>query len=88
MLYNGSNTKLTLQAYGGATGAGYNSKTILNGGNNSAGDISFINDNTTSCIMNSSGCNIKSTPSGATEPELTRRFLYNLLTSLTRRSNP
>ena len=31
---------------------------------------------------------IKSTPSGATEPELTRRFLYNLLTSLTRKSNP
>ncbi len=32
ILYNGSNTKLTLQAYGGATGAGYNSKIILNGG--------------------------------------------------------
>ena len=31
MLYNGSNTKLTSQAYGGATGAGYNSKMILNG---------------------------------------------------------
>jgi hypothetical protein len=35
---------MTLQAYGSATGAGYNSKIILNGGNNSAGDISFIND--------------------------------------------
>ena len=58
MLYNGSNTKLTLQAYGGATGVGYNSKIILNGGNNSAGNISFINDNTTTCIMNSSGCNL------------------------------
>jgi hypothetical protein len=61
MLYNGSNTKLTLQAYGNATGAGYNSKIILNGGNNSAGSISFINDNTTSCVMNSSGVGIQNT---------------------------
>ena len=58
MLYNGSNTKLTLQAYGNATGAGYNSKIILNGGNNSAGSTSFINDNITTCVMNSSGVGI------------------------------
>ncbi len=56
MLYNGSNTKMTMQAYGGATGAGYNSKIILNGGSTiGAGDISFINDNVTTCTMNSGG---------------------------------
>ncbi len=32
MVYNESDTKLTLQAYEGTTGAGYNSKIILNGG--------------------------------------------------------
>ena len=42
MVYNGSNTKLAFQAYGGATGAGYNSKIILNGGGAGAGDISFL----------------------------------------------
>jgi len=55
MLYNGANTKLTLQAYGNATGANFNSKIILNGGNNSAGDISFITDNVTRCMINSNG---------------------------------
>jgi hypothetical protein len=46
---------LTLQAYGGATGIGYSSKIILNGGGTIGGNISFINDNTTSCTMTSSG---------------------------------
>jgi hypothetical protein len=59
MLYDGSNTKLTLQAYGGANGAGYNSKIILNGGGTiGAGSISFINDNVTTCTMNLSGASI------------------------------
>jgi hypothetical protein len=58
MLYNGCNTKMTMQAYGNATGAGYNSKIILNGGNNSAGSTSFINDNITTCVMNSSGLTV------------------------------
>ncbi len=61
MLHNGSNTKLTLQAYGGATGASYGSKIILNGGGTCGGNISFINDNTTTCVMNSSGVRINTT---------------------------
>jgi hypothetical protein len=59
MLYNGNNTKFTLQAYGGATGAVYNSKIVLNGGGTiGAGDISFINDDITICTMNSSGLTV------------------------------
>ena len=54
MLYNGSNTKLTLQACGGATGVSYGSKIIVNGGGTSGGNISFINDSTRR-VMNSSG---------------------------------
>jgi hypothetical protein len=38
MLYNGSNTKSTLHAYGGAIGAGYASKIILNGGGTGGGE--------------------------------------------------
>ena len=44
MLKIGSNTKLTLQAYGNATGANYGSKIIVNGGGTGGGNISFIND--------------------------------------------
>jgi hypothetical protein len=62
MLYNGSNTKLTLQAYGGTTGASYGSKIIVNGGGTGGGNISFINDNITTCVMNSSGVGINTTP--------------------------
>jgi hypothetical protein len=61
MLYDGSNTKLTLQAYGGATGANYGSKIIVNGGGTSGGNISFINDSTTTCVTNSSGLGIGKT---------------------------
>jgi hypothetical protein len=53
MLYNVSNTKLTLQAYGGATGASYGSKIILNDGGKGGGNSSFIDDTTTTCFMNS-----------------------------------
>ncbi len=42
-LYNGSNSQPTLQAYGGATGAGYNSIIIVNGGGGTrGGNISFL----------------------------------------------
>ena len=62
MLYNLSNTILTLQAYGYAgTGGNQGAKIILNGRNNGGGNISFINDNNATCVMNSGGVGINNT---------------------------
>jgi hypothetical protein len=64
MLYNLSNTILTLQAYGYATSSAgaQGAKIILTGGNNGGGSISFTNDSTTTYVMNSSGIGINTTP--------------------------
>jgi hypothetical protein len=57
-LCNGSNTKLTLQAYGNATGGSQGAKIIMNGNNGSGVLLSFINDTTTTCTMTGSRCGI------------------------------
>jgi hypothetical protein len=56
-LYNACDTILTLQAYGDAAGAGYNSKITLNGGGNgdNNGTISFIINNTKIFEINTGG---------------------------------
>ena len=56
MLYNLSNTILTLQAYGYATSPG--AKIIVNGGNNGGGSLSFCHDSTTTCTMTTSGAGL------------------------------
>ncbi len=61
MLYNGSNTKLTLQTCGNATGGNYGSKIILNVGYAGVGSISLTNDSTTTCTMTTSGAGIGKT---------------------------
>jgi hypothetical protein len=58
-LYNGCNTKVTLQAYGAAvSGRNYGSKIILNGGNSGNGLISFLNDGTTTCSISNNSLNL------------------------------
>ncbi len=79
MLYNLSNTNLTLQAYGYATTVGNpGAKIILNGGNNGGDSKSFTNDSTTTCTMTTSGLGI-----GITNPNCRLYILSNLTTSAT-----
>jgi hypothetical protein len=44
-----------IKIIGNAGGGSQGAKIILNGNNGGGGNISFLNDNTTACVMNSSG---------------------------------